>query len=131
VGKYLVDLRLTFSFRCYAIWRRWVSSRSGPAGGSQSASDLPPARVIGLIQATVDDIVERENRDVVGNIQVLDEIASKPTPIKTTLSAPTERYPAAAAIQQCGCHVRSGAPGRVRRGRRLLEGPFVSAGVSG
>jgi hypothetical protein len=41
--------------------------------------------VIGLIQATVDGIVERENRDVVRNIQVLDEIASKPTPIKTTL----------------------------------------------
>jgi hypothetical protein len=40
--------------------------------------------VIGLIQATVDDIAERENRDVVRNIQVLDEIASKPAPIKTT-----------------------------------------------
>jgi hypothetical protein len=44
-----------------------------------------PPGVIGLIQATVDEIAERESRDVVRNIQVLDEIASKPAPIKTTL----------------------------------------------
>ena len=44
-----------------------------------------PPGVIGLIQATVDEIAERESRDVVRNIQVLNEIASKPAPIKTTL----------------------------------------------
>jgi hypothetical protein len=44
-----------------------------------------PPGVIGLIQATVDEIAERESRDVVRNIQVLDEIASTPAPIKTTL----------------------------------------------
>jgi len=44
-----------------------------------------PPGVIGVIQATVDEIAERESRDVVRNIQVLDEIASTPAPIKTTL----------------------------------------------
>ena len=44
-----------------------------------------PPGVIGLIQATVDEIAERESRDVVHNLAVLDEIASKPAPIKTTL----------------------------------------------
>ena len=44
-----------------------------------------PPGVIGLIQATVDEIAERESRDVVRNIAVLNEIASKPAPIKTTL----------------------------------------------
>jgi Family of unknown function (DUF5995) len=44
-----------------------------------------PPGVIGLIQATLDEIAERESRDVVHNIQVLNEIASKPAPIKTTL----------------------------------------------
>jgi Family of unknown function (DUF5995) len=44
-----------------------------------------PPGVIGLIQATVDEIAERESRDVVRNIEVLDEIAATPAPIKTTL----------------------------------------------
>jgi Family of unknown function (DUF5995) len=44
-----------------------------------------PPGVIGLIQATIDEIAERESRDVVRNLAVLDEIASKPAPIKTTL----------------------------------------------
>jgi hypothetical protein len=44
-----------------------------------------PLGVIGLIQATVDEFAERESRDVVRNIQALDEIASSPAPIKTTL----------------------------------------------
>jgi hypothetical protein len=44
-----------------------------------------PPGVIGLIQATLDEIAERESRDVVRNIEVLDEIASTPAPIKTTL----------------------------------------------
>ena len=44
-----------------------------------------PPGVIGLVQATIDEIAERESRDVVRNIQVLDEIASTPAPIKTTI----------------------------------------------
>jgi hypothetical protein len=44
-----------------------------------------PPGVIGLIQATIDEIAEQESRDVVRNIQVLDEIASTPAPIKTAL----------------------------------------------
>lgn len=44
-----------------------------------------PPGVVGLIQATIDEIAERESRDVVHNIQVLDEIASTPAPIKTSL----------------------------------------------
>ena len=44
-----------------------------------------PPGVIGLIQDTIDEIAERESRDVVHNIQVLDEIASTPAPIKTAL----------------------------------------------
>jgi hypothetical protein len=44
-----------------------------------------PPGVIGLIQTTVDAIAERESRNVVRNIQVLNEIASTPAPIKTTL----------------------------------------------
>jgi hypothetical protein len=44
-----------------------------------------PPGVIGLVQATIDEIAERESRDVVRNIQVLDEIASTPAPIKTAL----------------------------------------------
>jgi hypothetical protein len=47
-----------------------------------------PPGVIGLIQATVDKIAERESRDVVRNIQVLDEIASTPAP---RASARTDR----------------------------------------
>jgi hypothetical protein len=38
-----------------------------------------------VIQATVREIAEKESRDVVRNIQVLDQIASTPAPIKTTL----------------------------------------------
>ena len=44
-----------------------------------------PPGLIGLIQSTVRGVAERESRDVVRNIQVLDEIASTPAPIKTTL----------------------------------------------
>lgn len=44
-----------------------------------------PPGVVGLIQATLDEIAERESRDVVRNIQVLDQIASTPAPIKTRL----------------------------------------------
>jgi hypothetical protein len=40
---------------------------------------------MGVIRATVDEIAERESRDVVRNIQVLNEIASTPALIKTTL----------------------------------------------
>ena len=44
-----------------------------------------PPGIIGVIQATVREIAEEESRDVVRNIQVLDQIASTPAPIKTTL----------------------------------------------
>ena len=44
-----------------------------------------PPRIIGVIEATVREIAEEESRDVVRNIQILDEIASTPAPIKTTM----------------------------------------------
>ena len=44
-----------------------------------------PPGIIGVIEATVREIAEEESRDVVRNIQVLDEIASTPAPIRTTL----------------------------------------------
>jgi hypothetical protein len=44
-----------------------------------------PPGIIGVIQATVREIAEEESRDVVRNIQVLDQIASTPAPIRTTL----------------------------------------------
>lgn len=44
-----------------------------------------PPGIIGLIDATIREIVESESRDVARNIQVLAEIASTPAPIKTTL----------------------------------------------
>lgn len=44
-----------------------------------------PPGIIGLIDATIREIVKSESRDVVRNIQVLAEIASTPAPIKTTL----------------------------------------------
>jgi Family of unknown function (DUF5995) len=52
---------------------------------SQADAIYHPPGVIGLIQATVDEIAERESRDIVKNIQVLAEIAITPAPIKTTL----------------------------------------------
>ena len=44
-----------------------------------------PPGIVGVIEATIREIAERESRDVVRNIQVLDEIASTPAPIKTAL----------------------------------------------
>jgi Family of unknown function (DUF5995) len=44
-----------------------------------------PPGIIGVIQATIREIAEKESRDVVRNIQVLDQIASTPAPIRTTL----------------------------------------------
>ncbi|MGB8795715.1 MAG: DUF5995 family protein [Mycobacterium sp.] len=44
-----------------------------------------PSGIIGLIQATIREIADKESRDVVRNIQVLDQIASTPAPIRTTL----------------------------------------------
>jgi hypothetical protein len=60
----------------------WVRDRKVAA---QAELIYHPPGLIGLIQATVDEIAERESRDVVRNIQVLNEIASKPAPIKTKL----------------------------------------------
>jgi hypothetical protein len=44
-----------------------------------------PPGLVGLIQWAVNAIAERESRDVVRNIRVLDEIASTPAPIRTTM----------------------------------------------
>jgi hypothetical protein len=44
-----------------------------------------PPGIIGVIQATIREIAQEESRDVVRNIQVLDQIADTPAPIKTTL----------------------------------------------
>jgi Family of unknown function (DUF5995) len=60
----------------------WARDRKVAA---QAEMIYHPPGVIGLIQATVDEIAERESRNVVQNIQVLNEIAKKPAPIKTTL----------------------------------------------
>jgi hypothetical protein len=60
----------------------WLRDRKVAA---QAELIYHPPGVIGLIQATVDEIAERESRDVVRNIEVLDEIASTPAPIQTTL----------------------------------------------
>ena len=46
---------------------------------------LEPPGLVGLIQWAVDAVAARESRDVVRNIQVLDEIASTPAPIETTM----------------------------------------------
>lgn len=44
-----------------------------------------PPGLVGLIQWAVEAVAARESRDVVHNIEVLNEIASTPAPIKTTL----------------------------------------------
>lgn len=44
-----------------------------------------PPGLIGLIDKIVKEIATRESRDVVKNIQVLDQIASTPAPIRTAL----------------------------------------------
>ncbi len=44
-----------------------------------------PPGVVGLIQWAVNVVAARESRDIVHNLQVLDEIASVPAPIATTL----------------------------------------------
>jgi hypothetical protein len=62
-----------------------VTIWAGSQGGGPGDLIYHPPGVIGLIQATVDEIAERSRRDVVRNIQVLDEIASTPALIKTTL----------------------------------------------
>ena len=54
-------------------------------GGAQADLIYHPPGIIGVIEATVREIAEEESRDVVRNIQVLDEIASTPAPIRTTL----------------------------------------------
>jgi hypothetical protein len=44
-----------------------------------------PPGVTGLIAGVISEIAERESRDIVKNIQVLDRIASTPAPIMTVL----------------------------------------------
>lgn len=44
-----------------------------------------PPGLIGLAESLVHAIAERESRDIVRNIEVLDEIAATPAPIKTAL----------------------------------------------
>lgn len=60
----------------------WVRDRKVT---TQAALIYRPPGVVGLIQATLDEIAERESDDVIANIEVLNEIASAPAPIKTTL----------------------------------------------
>jgi Family of unknown function (DUF5995) len=44
-----------------------------------------PPGLVGLIQSIVEAIAARESRDIVHNIKVLDQIASTPAPIMTTM----------------------------------------------
>ncbi len=44
-----------------------------------------PPSVIGVLAAIVDEIAERESRDIAHNIMVLDEIAATPAPITTAM----------------------------------------------
>jgi hypothetical protein len=44
-----------------------------------------PPGLVGLIESIVRAIAARESRDIVRNIQVLDDIASTPARISTTL----------------------------------------------
>jgi hypothetical protein len=46
---------------------------------------LDPPSLVGITKAAVDAVAARESRDVRHNITVLDEIASKPSPISTAL----------------------------------------------
>ncbi|MYR05647.1 hypothetical protein GTV32_04670 [Gordonia sp. SID5947] len=52
----------------------------------QSALVFDPPGVIGVLDRAVLEVAERESRDVSRNIAVLDEVASSPSPITTTLS---------------------------------------------
>jgi hypothetical protein len=61
-----------------------VSARDRTVAAQADLIYHPPG-IIGVIQATVREIAQQESRDVVRNIQVLDQIASTPAPIKTTL----------------------------------------------
>lgn len=60
----------------------WVRDRN-VAGQTELIFD--PPGVVGLIRWAVRTIAERESRDIVRNIEVLDAIASTPAPISTTL----------------------------------------------
>ena len=55
------------------------------AVATQAEAIYHPPGLIGLAESLVHSIAERESRDIVRNIQVLDEIASTPAPIKTAL----------------------------------------------
>ena len=60
----------------------WVRDRN-VAGQTELIFD--PPGVVGLIRWAVRTIAERESRDIVRNIEVLDAIASTPAPISTIL----------------------------------------------
>lgn len=51
----------------------------------QVAAVYNPPELTGLIDSIIGSIAERESRDIVKNIRVLDAIASTPAPIQTTL----------------------------------------------
>ncbi|WP_396916445.1 DUF5995 family protein, partial [Mycolicibacterium sp.] len=61
-----------------------VRIRDHHVAGQGSLIYRPPG-VVGLIQWAVKAVAERESRDVVRNIKVLDEIACAPAPIATAL----------------------------------------------
>jgi hypothetical protein len=65
--------------RPLAIW-----ARDRKVAAQADVTYHPPG-VVGLIESIVGAVAERESRDIVRNIQVLDEIASTPAPIKIAL----------------------------------------------
>ena len=78
--RFAVFLRAAPGFaRPLAIW---VRDREVAA---QADMIYHPPGLVGLIESIVRAVAERESRDIVRNIQVLDEIASTPAPITITL----------------------------------------------
>ena len=52
---------------------------------SQEELIYDPPSLTGLIATLLNTVGERESRDIVKNLRVLDEIASTPAPIRTAL----------------------------------------------
>jgi Family of unknown function (DUF5995) len=78
--RFATILALQPSFlRPITIWTR------DRAIAHQGELIFDPPGMVGLIQWAIDAIAERESRDIVRNIRVLDEIASIPAPLQTTL----------------------------------------------
>lgn len=52
---------------------------------SKSDTVYHPPQLVGIVDSVVLKVAARESRDVVANIEVLDELASHPAPIRTSL----------------------------------------------